>query len=312
MVKKYGIVIIQKGRVDYFNNMISKKIIKLILKPLPKKVHKKQLGRVLVVAGSKQMPGAGLLAVQAVLRAGAGLVTTAYPKCLANVYRKTVVEALHLILPETKDGSLSSVSFSKIKKTANQADVVALGPGLTRNKSTELLVIKLIKILKQPLIIDADGLNALADSKRVSSLLSNRKGLTIVTPHEGEMSWLTGWPVQKITGQRKKVASEYARRWRSIVVLKGNNTVIATEPGKVLVNQTGGPALATPGSGDVLTGIIATLVAQNLDGPYEAAAVAVYMHGLAGDLAAKDLGERSVISSDIIDYLPKAILKSSR
>jgi NAD(P)H-hydrate epimerase len=292
--------------------MIPKEIIRQILKPLPKKVHKKQLGRVLAVVGSKQMPGAGLLTVQAVLRTGAGLVTTAYPKCLANVYRKTVAEALHLILPETKAGSLSSRSFVKIQKAADQADVVALGPGLTRNNSTELLVIKLVKNLKQPLIIDADGLNALADLKKVSSLLQNRKRLTIITPHEGEMSRLTGLPIQKIIGQRKKVAIECARRWRSIVVLKGNNTVIATEPGKVLVNQTGGPALATPGSGDVLTGIIATLVAQNLDKPFGAAAVAVYLHGLAGDLAAKDLGERSVISSDIIDYLPKAILKSPK
>ena len=292
--------------------MISRIIISQILKPRPKKIHKKQLGRILAVVGSKQMPGAGLLTIQAALRAGAGLVTTAYPECLANVYRKTVVESLHLILPETKDGSLSFRGFAKIKKAASQAEVIVLGPGLTRNKSTEALIIRLVKNLKQPLIIDADGLNALADSKKVFPLLSNRKGLTIVTPHEGEMSRLTGLPSRKIAKQRSRIAKQFARRWRSVVVLKGNNTVIASEQGKVLINQTGGPALATPGSGDVLTGIMATLTAQNINKPLEAAATAVYLHGLAGDLSAKKLGERSVVASDIIYYLPKAILKSSK
>lgn len=292
-------------------SIVSRQIVKQVLKKRLKKVHKKQLGRILVIAGSKQMSGAGLLVVKACLRAGAGVVTAAYPKCLANVYRKSVLESLHLILPQTKTGSLANQAYSRLIKVVDQADGVVLGPGLTRNKQTESLVIRLINNIKKPLIIDADGLNALADFSK-AGILKKRKSLTILTPHLGEMSRLTGLPVNKIDKDRKAIAVKYARMWQAIVVLKGHQTVIALSDGRVIVNKTGGPALATAGSGDVLAGIMATLVVQNPDKYFEATAVAVHLHGLAGDLAAKDLGERSVIASDLIEYLPKALTYARR
>jgi len=313
-------VIIQKEKEDYLvlsngykmNNIISKRIIRQILKRRPKKVHKKQLGQILVMAGSKNMSGAGLLVVKTALRAGIGLVTAAYPECLASVYRKILLEALHLILPQTKAGSLSVSSYARIIKVINEVDLVASGPGLTRNKQTESLVIKLVKNIDKPLVIDADGLNALADSKKVNSILKKRKGLTILTPHTGEMSRLTGLSAKRIDKSRNLIALKYARWWQSIVVLKGYHTVIASPKGRLVINKTGGPVLATAGTGDVLTGIIATLVAQNLEKPFEAAVVAVYLHGLAGDLAAKKLGERSVIASDLIEYLPRALTLATK
>lgn len=281
-------------------------IFKEILKERPKDVNKSQLGRLLVIVGSRDMSGAGLLCARAALRSGAGVVTLAYPECLANVYRRSLPETLNLILPQIKAGSLSLKAYKEIIKLARDKDLVALGPGLTRNKETQKLIIGLIKDLDKPLVIDADGLNALADSKKAKQILNGRKALTILTPHEGEMSRLTGLSTKKISYARRKIARHYAKLWRAMIVLKGYHTIIADQKGRVVINQTGGPHLATAGSGDVLTGIIATLVSQNLDKPFKAVATAVYLHGLAGDLATKDLGERSVMASDVIKYLPKA------
>jgi len=289
--------------------MAIKQTIRQILKPRPKRVHKKQLGQVLLVVGSQEIPGAGILSARAALRSGAGFVIMGYPQCLANIYRKAVPEAVHSILPQTKKGSLASQSFLKIFRVMKKMDVLAIGPGLARDKSTASLIVRLVKTIDKPIILDADALNILADKKAVG-LLAKRKAITIVTPHEGEMSRLTKLSVKQIAKKRTKLAKEYARRWRSIIVLKGYQTVITSPAGKTVINKTGGPALATPGSGDVLTGIMATLLVQNLDKPFEASVVAVYLHGLAGDVAAKDLGERSVMASDIIDYLPGVTKKA--
>jgi len=283
---------------------------KRILKKRAKGVHKKQLGNILIIAGSKNMSGAGLLCARAALRAGVGVVTVAYPECLANVYRRSLPEVLNLILPQTKDGSLSFKAYNEIIKSAPDKDLVALGPGLTRNKETQKLIVKLVKNLDKPLVIDADGLNALADSKKIKQSLNGRHVLTILTPHEAEMARLTGLSVQEISQNRKSVAKKYARLWRAMIVLKGYHTIIAYQRGRAVINKTGGPHLATAGAGDVLTGMIATLVSQNLAKPFESTATAVYIHGLAGDLATKDLGERSVIASDVINYLPKAMLRA--
>lgn len=287
-------------------------IFKQILKPRPKRVHKKQLGNILIIAGSKNMSGAGILCARASLRAGVGVLSLAYPKSLANVYRKSIPEMLNLILLETKVGSLAFKSYNEIIKVSQDKDLIAIGPGLTKNEETEKLVVKLIKNLNKPLAIDADGLNALADSKMVKKILYNRKSLTILTPHEGEMAKLTGLNVKEVSKNRKKVAVKFSKLWRAILVLKGYYTIIANESGHVIINKTGNPALATAGTGDVLTGIISTLVSQNLNKPFEATVAAVYLHGLAGDLAAFHLGERSVIASDVVNYLPKAILKAHR
>ena len=296
------------------NRVVSKRIIKQILKPRPKKVHKLTVGRVFIIAGSKNMSGAGILTVRGALRAGAGKVKIAYPDCLTNVYRKVMIEALHLPLPSSQKGILAKGGFSKIIREAFSFNVVALGPGLSifNNKQERFFLVRLIKDIDLPLVLDADGLNNLAFSKKVKSTFEKRNFLTIITPHEGEMSRLTGLTVKYIRNNRKKVARKYAQLWQIIVALKGYHTIIASPQGRIIINKTGGPALATAGTGDVLTGIIATLVAQNLKKPFEATAVAVYLHGLAGDLAAKKLGERSVIASDLIKYLPKALTLSAK
>ena len=283
--------------------------IKKIMTPRPKNVHKKKLGQILLIVGSRTMPGAGILSVLGSLRSGAGLTIAAYPQELRTVIVKAVPEAIHLNLSQTSTGSLALGSYNAIIKATKNIDAIVIGPGLAEHPQTGKLIIKLVKNISQPLIIDASALNVLSKLSDVSKLLKKRKYLTILTPHEGEMAMLTGLSSKEISSKRKLLALKMARLWNVIMILKGPHTIIASPDKKIIINNTGGPGLATAGSGDVLAGIVATLVAQNLDRAFMASAAAVQLHGLAGDMATQALGEKSVIASDVLEYLPKAILK---
>ena len=273
-----------------------------ILKKRSEDIHKKALAKVLVVAGSKGMTGAAVLTCKAALRAGAGMVCLAFPKSLKEIYKDLLIEALTLPCPATKQGTLSKRALKSILEKSKEYDVVAIGPGLSQNPETQLLIRSLLPKLEKPVILDADGINAIKDTR----VLRQRKIPTIITPHPGEMARLLGIRVEAVQKDREHIAVGAAKKFRSIVVLKGYNTVIASKQGNVVVNKTGGPALATAGTGDVLLGIMSVLWAENLAYPFESAATAVHLHGLAGDLAAKELGERAEIASDVIKYLPKA------
>lgn len=253
------------------------------------------------------MPGAGLLTLFGAFRAGIGGVTAAYPRAIRTEYVKFVGEAFHLSLPQTKIGTIASSAFAQIRSAAKDADAIAIGPGLGINKKTDSLILRVIKKIDVPFVIDASALNTLGTSKKVGSILKKRKSVTVLTPHEGEMAKLAGLRSSEISAQRGRIAKEYAKLWNAIIVLKGYHTVVAAPDGRINVNESGGPALATPGSGDVLAGMASTFVAQNPDHAFEAACVSVYVHGLAGDLAAKELGERSVLATDVIGYLPAAL-----
>ncbi|MFH1360106.1 MAG: NAD(P)H-hydrate dehydratase [Candidatus Omnitrophota bacterium] len=272
-----------------------------------KNVHKNTFGHVLVLAGSRHMMGAAALTSLAALRAGAGLVTLGVPKSLNGVAQKKISPTIMtLSLNETKDQALSIAALSQIQKRFLSFAVLAIGPGLSQHQSTQKLIRKIVAVSPIPLVIDADACNAL--SKNPEILLKN-KAQKIITPHPGEMSRLTGLRKSDIEKDRTKVAKDFAKKYRCIVLLKGNRTVVADQRGRLYINRTGNPGMATAGCGDVLTGIIAAFLAQGLSA-FNAAKFAAYIHGRAGDLAAKKRSMTSMIATDILEKVSGAIRKS--
>ncbi len=265
--------------------------------------HKGDFGRVLVVAGSPGMTGAGALACTAALRSGAGLVTWALPKSLLLVSEILTVETVGIPLPETPLQTPSVDAREIILEAAIEATAVVMGPGLPATGETAELLRLLVPEMHAPLVLDAGGLTALgADWQNIRK----RKAPTIVTPHPGEMSRLVNKSTVEIQADRGGFAKKYAKASGAVVVLKGAGTVV-TDGERCYVNATGNSGMATAGAGDILAGMIAGLLAQRMS-PFEAAQLAVYLHGLAGDLAAKVLGEHSLRASDILDALPQAFL----
>lgn len=283
-----------------------------ILAPREKEVHKKSVGQVMIVAGSRGMTGAAILACEAAMRAGAGVVLLAFPEGLQDIFKKLPPEIMTIACKETEDQTLALAAFDDIFEKAQEFDVILMGPGLSQHEETRHLICKLYKYSKQKnkrVVLDADGLNAF--SGHVDLLEKQGDGKTILLPHSGEMARLCNRSVDYVKRKRKWYIRKKAKKWDSIVVYKGYETIISNGE-ETVMNETGGPALATAGTGDVLAGIVGAFWAANLKEHFEAAATAVYIHGLAGDLAARELGERSVMASDVIEYLPLAIKKSTR
>ncbi|MCP4652972.1 MAG: NAD(P)H-hydrate dehydratase [Candidatus Omnitrophica bacterium] len=271
---------------------------------LPKRkrdCHKGDCGYVLVLGGSSGLTGAVCLCASAALRSGAGLVRVGVPKSLNHIFEIKLTEVMSIPLAE-KDGCLSVEAFGAITSLLNKIDVIALGCGAGAAKG---LVLKIIEEVNKPLVIDADGINALAGNP---DFLNRRRSQEVVlTPHLGEFSRLTGASVDTIKKKRKALVKDFAFRYNLTLVLKGNRSLVGS--GKKLVeNSTGNSAMATAGTGDVLTGIIAGLLAQGLS-PFDAARTGVYLHGLSADIAVKDKTQNCLIASDIIEYLPKAMKK---
>ncbi|MBI2834334.1 MAG: NAD(P)H-hydrate dehydratase [Acidobacteria bacterium] len=266
--------------------------------------HKGDFGRVLIVAGSAGKTGAAHLAARAALRSGAGLVTVATPRSCWPVVAALSPEYMTEPLDETPGGA---IDFAALERALDvPADVIALGPGLGQDPSTVAFVHSLLDRSGVPLIIDADGLNAFGDSP---DRLRGRDGLSvIITPHPGEMARLMGVTTDHVQATRLETARAFAMAHQVYVVLKGHRTLIATPEGRVSVNLTGNPGMATGGTGDALTGMIAAWLAQLLD-PETACKLAVYLHGTAGDLAEADEGEVAMIAGDVIDRLGDALLE---
>ena len=270
--------------------------------------NKNDYGRIFVVAGSAGVSGACYLTSMSALRAGAGLVTVGVPKSLLLPLSRKMTEVMMKALPETKEGSLASAAHKPAGSFLKTQDVLAIGPGLSQNSETQTAIRKIILASQKPMVIDADGLNAF---KGKSALLKKLRSSAILTPHSGEFVRLFGGKAPISESERRKKAAEVARKFKIVLVLKGHRTVVASPKGNVYVNTTGNPGMATAGSGDVLTGIIAAMLGQKIE-PFRAACFGVYLHGLAGDLAAKEKGEASMIASDIIHFLPRAFQKTVR
>lgn len=276
---------------------------------LPKRSNdssKHDYGGVLVIGGSIGLTGAVCLAAKAALHIGTGLVRVGVPQDLNNIIEVKLTEEMSIPLAQKPKGYLGVEAFKQIVSILDTVDVLAIGPGASRNKSTGLLIRKLVKEVNKPLVIDADGLNALVDNLDILAKRKNRN--VILTPHYGEFSRLIKKDISTIKKARKELALEFALRYNLILVLKGYKTLVS-DGSEIFENTTGNPGMATAGSGDVLTGIIAGLIAQGLS-LRQAGQLGVYLHGLAGDLAAKDKTQFCLVASDIIDYLPEAIKKS--
>lgn len=273
------------------------------------KSHKGDFGHVFILSGSQTFSGAAVLCSRAAIRSGAGLVTLGIPKGLNNaVIKIKPPEVMTLGLTQTKDITLSIKAFKKIRDFAKNIDILAIGPGLSQHKETQRLTRKIIASIAKPAVIDADALNALAGNLGI--LRARYKTPTIITPHPGEMIRLLGKKIGPSEEERKNIAKTFANEYNCIVILKGHRTVVASPAGTTYINNTGNPGMATAGTGDVLTGMIAAFLGQKLDA-FTAAKYAVYLHGLAGDLAAKEKTQIGLIASDIIEKIPEAIKKCS-
>lgn len=268
----------------------------------PTGAHKGNFGRVLVVAGSKGMTGAACLAGEAALRAGAGLVTVAVPETLYDIVETKLTEAMKASLPDTGRGTLSSDASQSILALAEKADVLAMGPGLSTDDEVVKVVRALLPVVRIPCVLDADAINAIAGD---GEILRKAQAPVVITPHPGEMARLIGSTIREVQEQRMAVTGKVATTWKVVTLLKGARTVIASPDGTVYINPTGNPGMASGGSGDVLTGVVAALMAQELE-PVKAAAAGAYIHGLAGDLAARDKGMMGMVAGDILAALPSA------
>ena len=291
--------------------------------PRPRASHKGSYGRVLVIAGSTGMTGAAALASEAALRSGAGLVTLAIPKSLNPILEVKLSEVMTLPLPETEAGSLADAAAEPILEFAKKTkSVMAIGPGLSQHPETVSLVHRLVQAKSAfGKVIDADGLNALAPNTSVTGdrLPPHKSGPVarklsetdiVLTPHPGEMARLIGTTIPQIEAARIGTAQQFAQEWGVTLLLKGAPTVTAHADGSTWINATGHPGMATAGMGDVLTGIIAGLMAQGLSGE-RAAVLGSYLHGLAGDIAAEALGMHGLIASDVLNAVPQAIISNS-
>lgn len=264
--------------------------------------HKGDYGHLFVLAGSPGLTGAAYLASRGALLSGSGLVTLGIPESLNPIMEVKLTEVMTKPLAETKKGTFSLRAFAQIRAILPKVNALAVGPGLSSNPQTQRLVHKILQTTALPLVLDADGLNALIGRLKV---LDEVKSDLVITPHPGEMARLLNLKVAEVQKNRAKLAKDFAKKHNLAVVLKGYRTVVASRGGQVYINQTGNPGMASGGCGDVLTGIIASFLGQGMD-PYSAAKLAVYVHGLAGDYAAKEKGEIGLTATDILDNLARA------
>ncbi len=286
-------------RVD----LLTRASMRELVTPRTSDSHKGDYGRVLIVAGSRGKTGAAHLAAIGALRSGAGLVTIATPAACQSVISAMAPEYMTERLGETDDG-LDPDGVDHVLDIAR--DVIALGPGLGQALGTREFIRQLVDRATMPLVIDADGLNAFADDP---DRLAGREGRdVIITPHPGEMARLVGMSTDEVQSSRLEIARNFAVAHHVFVVLKGHRTLIATPDEKIFINPTGNPGMATGGTGDVLTGMIAAWLAQLLDAE-AACKLAVYLHGLAGDLAEADEGEVAMTSADVAGHLGDAVLE---
>jgi hydroxyethylthiazole kinase-like uncharacterized protein yjeF len=281
--------------------LLTREYVRTLVTPRGPDAHKGDFGRVVIAAGSRGLTGAAALSARAALRAGAGLVTVATPASVQAVVAGLGVEFMTLPLDDD-GGRVTAAAVDEV--LALDADVVAAGPGLGGGPHVAAFVRGLLERCELPLVLDADALNACAGETTLLRGLDERP--VVITPHPGEMARLVGCDAADVQADRVGIAGEFAVRHQVTVVLKGYRTVIATPEGDVFVNPTGSPGMATAGSGDVLTGMIAATLAQMLD-PSPACQLATYLHGAAGELADADEGEVAMVAGDIVSHIGDAV-----
>ncbi len=284
---------------DHF--LADREEVALLIPPKMEYDHKFTVGRVLVAGGSTGLTGAACLASEAALRSGAGVVTAAVPGSLNPVFEQKLTEVMTIALADTGSGNIAEKALDRLLAASENFDCVAVGPGLGRDHESAALVGRFLAKADVPVVLDADGLRAIAG--KLASL-KKRQAATVLTPHAGELARLLGIDPDEVSTSRLAAAKAAAKKSGAIVLLKGSSTII-TDGVETVLSPTGNPGLATAGAGDVLTGIIAALLAKGLRA-FDAAAAGAFIHGLAAEMAAVETGEDNLIASDLIDYLPLA------
>ncbi|MGH7334576.1 MAG: NAD(P)H-hydrate dehydratase [Candidatus Rokuibacteriota bacterium] len=269
----------------------------------PRQAHKGTYGHLLVVGGSRGKTGAAVLAARAAMRTGAGLVTVATPASQQPIVASLLLESMSEALDETRAGTIAPEAAEAISRLAAARDAVALGPGLGLEPQTREVARRLVGDLPQSMVIDADALSALAGHL---DILARPHGPRCLTPHPGEMARVLGVTVADVERDRIACVGDFVRAYGVHLVLKGATSVVGDPDGRIFLNPTGNPGMASGGMGDVLTGMVGALLARRSE-PGAALRAAVYVHGLAGDLAATTLGQESLIAGDLIDALPQAL-----
>ncbi len=295
-------------KADIRTNTIDTGHISKLLPARKADSNKGDFGKVFIVTGSPGMTGAGCLSGKAALRSGAGLVYLGVPKSLSAIYDSLLIESVTVPLEDNGTGHISRDSIKQVLSQLKRSTVTAVGPGLSVSKDTIELVGSIIENSEAPLVLDADALNAL--SKDIS-VLKKCRGEVVITPHPGEMARLLSISIDDVQNNRIETAREFALKWNVITILKGSRTVVAFPEGTTYINLTGNSGMATGGTGDVLTGILAGLIGQGVK-PADAALIGVHIHGLAGDRAAASKGECGLIAGDLIEELPYAIKQLRR
>ncbi|MDP9161332.1 MAG: NAD(P)H-hydrate dehydratase [Acidobacteriota bacterium] len=301
-------------------HVITAKDVAGLIRPRKADSNKDMYGHVLVVGGSRGKAGAAAMAGMAALRSGAGLSTVATASSVLATVAGFHPELMTEELEETAAGSVSLRAFDQAEALAKNKTVIAIGPGISRAPETSEFVRKLLQAIqtkqgddaslrgKSAIVLDADGLNAFEG--RTNELMGRRdnqkSGVLVITPHPGEMARLAGCTIEEVQRDRQGTARKFAKEHQVIVVLKGDRTRVAKPNGELWVNTTGNPGMATGGTGDILTGMIAGLLAQNPSHAFEAVTAAVYLHGLAGDVACEHVGEHSLVATDLVTFLPEA------
>lgn len=271
----------------------------------PDDSNKGTLGSLLCICGSYGMAGAAIMAGKAALRCGIGLLKIAVPKSIYPVCATNILESVYYPLEETSNGVISSKNTDFLLEMCEKSSAVVIGCGLSVCDDTKNLVQSVITNCEKPLVIDADALNCICNKPEI---LKNLKAPAIITPHPGEMARLLHSTPKTVNSSRENTAINFAKKFGVVTVLKGAGTIIASPDGEVYINHTGNSGMATGGSGDVLSGIIGSLLAQGAS-PINAAAAGVFLHGTIGDLAAEKLGKISMLPTDMIDMIPTAYLK---
>ncbi len=283
--------------------MVEKRDLLLSFQKRKKDSHKGTYGHLFIIAGSFGKTGAALMAAKAALKTGAGLVTVGTPRSCLPMVARGMAELMTEPLAETDEGTISAEALPQARTLVKGKDALLIGPGISTNDSTAEFLARLGPGLRLPVVIDADGLNIL--SKR-PALLKKLPRPAILTPHPGEFARLVDLPLREVIKRKLQLAPEFARKHGVYLVLKGYRTLTSAPDGRTFINPTGNPGMATGGTGDVLSGMIASFLMQEKE-PLRAALAAVYIHGLSGDLAAGKIGERALVAGDLIRFLPRAL-----
>ncbi len=303
---------------DYTLHLIDKEQARKAVPPRPRDSHKGTYGHVFVVAGSRGKSGAALMAGMAALRAGAGLVTLWLPESLQHDVVGKFPELMTEFLPETGEGTTDESALDSVLARLAEAHCLVVGPGISTHPSTRLFVRELIRRATVPVVIDADGLNAFA--AEAGTLRNDYGQALVITPHPGEMARLTGLAVAEVQKARLETARSYSHANGCFTILKGAQTIVATPDSRLFINSTGNPGMATGGTGDILAGLVGRFVAGWYRKPGKANSAvlgdylssAVYVHGLAGDLAAEEKGMESLVATDLLSVLPVAFKQLTR